>query len=126
VVHALYVPTNRTCTLFSVVHRVNAPYPVTIIPKNDDLPNFLRKSYYQPGLGDISAARYGLTGSQIINEWVADSPADFRKNLREAFNLESVRAILVNLAASHSVSIDDEGPENEEFDDESSGKSNDG
>jgi hypothetical protein len=94
VVHAKHEPTNRTVNLFSVVHRKTAPYPVTIYPKEDDLPNFLKKSYYSPSFG---AGLYikGMQGETIENEWVADSPGEFREQLRDAFNLGTVKASIL-------------------------------
>jgi hypothetical protein len=44
IVHAKHVPSNRTVTLFSVIYRPNTPYPATIQPKDDILPNYLKKS----------------------------------------------------------------------------------
>src|SRR5262245_4197935 len=48
IVHAKHVPSNRTVTLFSVIHRPGAPYPARILPR-DDLPDGFKKSYYRPG-----------------------------------------------------------------------------
>uniref|UniRef100_UPI004056E854 hypothetical protein n=1 Tax=Candidatus Electrothrix sp. TaxID=2170559 RepID=UPI004056E854 len=43
-VHAKHLPSNRTATLLSVIHRLNEPYPVTIRPRDENIPNFLKKS----------------------------------------------------------------------------------
>jgi hypothetical protein len=95
IVHAKYIPGNRTATLFSVVHRPNAPYPVTIQAEKEDLPEFLKKSYRKPDLGDI--ASIGMYGQEIQNKWVSDTPSEFRSKLEEAFNLGSVKRVVLSL-----------------------------
>jgi len=95
VVHAKHEPTNRTLNLFTVVHRQTAPYPVTIQPREDELPPFLKKSYYAPSLADIGRESLGRAmseGRTVANKWVAESPAEFRTKLKEAFNLGTVKA----------------------------------
>ncbi|QDU86656.1 hypothetical protein Pla175_00060 [Pirellulimonas nuda] len=118
IVHVKHVRSNRTGSLFSVVHRPNAPYPVTIFPKDAELPKFLRKSYYEPPVdvfGGISSSVLGVTkGKNVENEWVADTPAEFRQNLRDVFNLGVVKSVVLNLFASESVSPGDAVGEGEE------------
>lgn len=97
VVHAKHEPTNRTVQLFNVVHRPTAPYPVTIYPREDDLPNFLKKSYYSPPFGAGLVIK-GMQGETIENDWVADSPGEFRDKLKDAFNLGTVKASILALA----------------------------
>lgn len=102
VVHAKHIPSNRTATLLSVVHRDGQPYPVTIEPKDEDLPSFLRKSYYEPNrlsLFEINKQITGLTGETVSNPWVSDTPMEFRKKLADAFNLGVVKGKLLNLAS---------------------------
>jgi hypothetical protein len=95
IVHAKYIPGNRTATLFSVVHRPNAPYPVTIQPEKEDLPQFLKKSYLRPGLAGI--ASIGAFEQEIQNKWVSDTLSEFRSKLKEAFNLGSVKRVVLSL-----------------------------
>jgi hypothetical protein len=45
IVHAKHVVNNRTAQLFSIVHQPGKPYPVTIQPEKEELPDFLKKSY---------------------------------------------------------------------------------
>ncbi len=116
IVHAKHVPSNRTATLFSVVHRPNAPYPATIQPKDNDVPNVLKKSYYRPGLGD-AAIGIGMTkGRNVTNTWVSDTPSEFRAKLEEVFNLGTVKCEIFSLVsdAPADTADDDEGPTEEQ------------
>ena len=100
VVDAQYVPSNRTATLFDVVHRPGVPYPVTIQPKGTDLPDFLKRSYNRPGLAIIPQLANVLTQDQhVTNEWVADTPSEFRSKLTKAFNLGTTKSEILNLVS---------------------------
>ena len=108
VVHAKHVASNRTSTLFSIVHRPdNNPYPVSIQLEKDNLPDSLRKTYSRSGYLE-SAALIMASVSTINNPWVSDTPSEFRKKLAEAFNGGSVKGIIVNLTldASNDTSED--------------------
>lgn len=105
IVHAKDIPGNRTTTLFSVVHRKEEVYPVAIQPEKDDLPNFLKKTYYKPGIRDISVA--GMGGYEVQNKWVADTPAEFRTKLEEIFNDTNVKQAVFSLLA-HTPSVQEE------------------
>jgi hypothetical protein len=97
VVHAKHVVSNRTSTLFSIVHRPdNNPYPVRIQLEKDNLPDSLRKTYSTSGYLE-SAAVIMAAGRTVTNYWVSDTPTEFRKKLAEAFNEGSVKGIVVNL-----------------------------
>ena len=102
IVHAKHIPSNRSATLFSVVHRPSAPYPVTIQPKEGDLPNFLKKSYCEPGFAAIGAGISAMQSHTVKNKWVSDTPADFREKLEEVFNLGFVKSAILNLVSSSS------------------------
>lgn len=97
-VHAKHVPSNRTATLFSVIHRRNVPYPVTIQPREDNLPDILKKSYYEPGIIEFDPRMH--EGRTVENEWVSDTPAEFREKLSKAFNLSDVKTAIFNLTSS--------------------------
>jgi hypothetical protein len=118
IVHAKHIPSKRTATLFSVVHRPNTPYPISIQPKNDDLPTFLMKSYYKPGvtqslLKDSFEQVHG--GKTVTNYWVSDTPSEFRTKLGEVFNLGIVKSEILNLASNiRAVTTDDGGDGNNE------------
>ena len=116
IVHAKHVISSRTATLLSIVYRAGYPYPVTIQPKGVDLPIFLKKSYYKPGarfLADMKenipliptmsiAENQGVVGKQVLNQWVSDTPSEFREKLVEAFNLGAIKSEILNLALSTS------------------------
>jgi hypothetical protein len=110
IVHAKHNPTNRTATLFSVVHRPKTPYPATIQPKEDDLPDFLKESYYKPGIADIGAGISGIQGRTIENKWVSNTPAEFRAKLEEIFNLGVIKSEILNLVSSSSDVAEDDAP----------------
>lgn len=99
VVHAQHVESKRTVTLFSVIHRPEAPYPAKIQPRDDALPDFLRKHYYKPGIGDI-AANFSSTGKMIENQWVCETPVEFRRELKGVFNLGMLKAEILSLVSS--------------------------
>ncbi len=122
-VHAKHIPTNRTAALFYVIHRQKAPYPVTIQPKKEnDIPRFLKKSYYVPSTNFspispiVEAAELAFVNTDIernkrkliTNDWVSDTPSEFRENLADAFNLSGVKAIVLNLTSSKAQSGDDD------------------
>ena len=97
-VHAKHAPSNRTAALFSVIHRLNESYPVSIQPKaEDDLPKALWKSYYE-GPRDFPPEPEE-EGWVVTNEWVSDTPSEFRKKLGEAFNLSVVKVAVLNLTS---------------------------
>jgi hypothetical protein len=99
IVHAKHVPSNRTVKLFSVVHRPNAPYPARIYPEDDAVPDYLRKSYYKPGfsLANMRALRSETEGHEVRNQWVGDTPAEFRRHLIEVFNQGVLKSEVLGL-----------------------------
>lgn len=108
IVHAKNVASNRTATLFSIVHQPEKPYPVTIQPEKEDLPTFLKKSYYEPtSQSQLENLSVGLSmiavkgKNPVINPWVSDTPPEFRKKLSEAFNLGIVKREILNLTSSN-------------------------
>jgi hypothetical protein len=116
-VHAKHIPSNRTATLFSVIHRLNEPYPVTIQPRIEhNFPDILRREYYQhnpnyyPYNPDQVSPEFedeDEEGWTITNKWVSDTPSEFRKKLTEAFNLSEVKAAVLNLTSSKGTSVDE-------------------
>ncbi len=126
IVHAKHVPTDRISTLFSVIYRPNSPYPATIEPKKDDLPNFLKKSYYQPNHTqmatrlkvDENVRKYVemvSEGKEVKNTWVSDEPSEFREKLEQVFNLSIVKSDILNLLSGfqEATNNEDEELENE-------------
>lgn len=103
IVHAKHVASNRTSKLLSVVHRPSKPYPVTIDVEADDLPDFLKKTYTRrTGLGLFDPESLTEKTETVSNDWVADTPSEFRSKLAEALNLGSVKSTILNLASSTS------------------------
>jgi hypothetical protein len=115
IVHAKHLPSNRTVTLFSVVYRSKQPYPATIEPKDDDLPDYLKKSYYKQSPteklinGSIGGVSY--QGQQVKNTWVSDAPSEFRENLEQVFNLSIVKSDLLSLLSTIEKGAGDEPAE---------------
>lgn len=100
IVHAKHAANNRTAMLFSVVHEDGKPYPVAIQQKSEDLPSFLKKT---------SQRHAALTAIDFlapsVNQWVSDTPSEFRKKLTEAFNLGIVKREILNLASSVTANV---------------------
>ena len=97
IVHAKHIPSNRTATLFTVIHRPIAPYPATILIISEALPYCLKREYYRPGMQD-SFMPLDLEGETVTNPWVSETPAEFRTKLSEAFNQSIVKTIIFGLA----------------------------
>ncbi len=127
IVHAKHVPSNRTVTLFSVVHRHDAPYPARIQPRDDELPDILKKSYYRPGIADLGAGIANMAGRNITNKWVCDTPSEFRSRLSDAFNLGTLKSEILSLVSGAAPRLIDVKPredpvrENEEEKEEEKG-----
>ena len=116
IVRAKHVPTNRTAKLFSVIHRPDKPYPATFQLEEEELPNFLKRSYVRPGRSLIGIE--ALMGTSIStqektvsNPWVSDTPSEFEKNLKAVFNDGVIRGQILNLLADSSSDMDTESKE---------------
>jgi len=110
IVHAKHVPSGRTTTLFSVVHRPNAPYPASIQLKQVDLPDCLKKSYYDPGPFYFTSLMTTPQGRTVTNDWVSDTPSEFRTKLKKVFNLGATKMGILSLVSNTPV-IDANGTE---------------
>lgn len=95
-----HIPTSRAISLFTVNYRANHPYPARFFPKGDELPNYLKKSYKSRSLLSTVSLDNLSTGQQIQNEWVCDTPTEFRENLKKIINLGSIRSRIVSLLSS--------------------------
>ena len=106
IIHAKHVPTNRILALFRVKHLAGEAYPASIQPREDKLPNYLRKTYYEPGPADYMTQDdpNDEPGRIVTNKWVANSPAEFRNMLHEVFNLDSIKSALVAFVSTKPVS----------------------
>lgn len=104
VVHAKHVASNRTASLFSVVCRKGHPYPARLQPKDDELPDFFKKTYKTQSLGSLAAmsniVRQFNDEKWVKNEWVADTPSEFRERLEKVFNLGNIKSEILNLISS--------------------------
>lgn len=107
IVHAKHAPSNRTASLFSVVCRKGQPYPARLQPKDDELPNFFKKSYKTKDFNTFSAVSLAVqqlskVGEEkwVENHWVADTPSEFREKLEEVFNLGVVKSEILNLIST--------------------------
>ena len=103
IVHAKHIPSNRTAELFSIAHRLDTPYPVAIQPHEYELPNSLKKRYYQETPYEFEMRdQEPDAGYTVENPWVADTPSELRLLLKNAFNLGSVKSVILNLVSSYS------------------------
>jgi hypothetical protein len=75
------------------------------------LPNFLKKTYINPlnpslwkEINSALSKETVLSGT-ISNQWVSDTPSEFRKTLAEAFNLGIIKREILNLASSATKSV---------------------
>lgn len=94
-VYAHHVPSNRVASLFTVVSRNECPYPARLQPKIAELPRFFLKEYWDgPDHDDFRESCW------IKNEWVADSPSEFREHLKSILNLSHIKSELLNLISS--------------------------
>jgi len=100
-VHAQYVATNRTASLLSIAHRPISPYPARIYIRDGDVPSYLQKSYtVRTGVDFASISNSFANRTETVNnEWVADSPSEFRRLLSKALNLGGIKGIILNLAS---------------------------
>ena len=95
-----------------MIHRPGAPYPARIQPRDDELPDILKRSYYRPGIADIGATIGNVTGRQVTNKWVCDTPSQFRSELANVFNLATLKAEVLSLVSEDtSATASDEGTE---------------
>lgn len=106
VIHAKHVASNRTASLFSVVSRKGNPYPARLQPKDDQLPNFFKKSYKTSNLSSLAAISSSVIRQLneekwVTNEWVADTPGEFRDKLEKVFNLGNIKSEILNLITSN-------------------------
>ena len=110
-VHAMDFESDRSMSLFSVLHRPGRAYPARIqFDSSEDVPNFLRKEYYEPSLGalhDLSLSKIAR-GKHVKNKWVAETPNEFRSLLVSAMNLDHIKTGLVNLLSDELIGLSDD------------------
>jgi len=119
IVHAMHVASKRTASLFSIICRKGHPYPARIRPKDDELPNYLKKTYKtQPiSRASVASAMQTLIEEKWVNNpWVSETPSEFRFNLEKVFNLGNIKSEVLNLISSKGAYEDSDSsqPESDE------------
>jgi hypothetical protein len=61
---------------------------------------FLQRSYYKPGLSDVGLRMTIGQGHEVTNEWVSDTPSEFRSKLSKVFNLGVVKCEILSLVSN--------------------------
>lgn len=100
-----------TLNLFEASHQLNKPYPVAIVPPEDDIPGFLKEKRYvsgTPGISAVTAVQRavmqqvtgGTPGRYVENEWVCATPTEFEEKLTELFSEDYVKVRIISLIAS--------------------------
>jgi hypothetical protein len=109
-VYALHIPSQRLARLLTVVHVTEKPYPARIDPEKEDIPDYLRKEsagpVSPPPQAFIETIRASVSQYKRVDEWVCESPDEFRRQLVKALNLGSVKATVTNIVTVSSA--DDE------------------
>jgi hypothetical protein len=86
--------------LLEVQHLPGRLYPAAIVPPEEQVPDFLKKTRYIPTMGDAARALAQFDrGRQIENEWVASTPIEFADKVRKALSSPSVKSIVMSLLA---------------------------
>jgi hypothetical protein len=120
-VYIVHNPSKRMAKLLSIAHRPNQSYPVEIRPESFDIPEYLRKSYTiqkrrspsplfspQAYLRGMEGILPEVTTKTITNEWVCDTPAEFRSKLEEALSLGSVKSAINNIIAGTPIMVSEQ------------------
>ncbi len=112
-VYALHIPSQRLARLLTIFHVTEKPYPARINPEKEDIPDYLRKERIgassRSSLAAIESFRVSMSQNTSVDEWVCESPDEFRRQLVKALNRGSVKAAVTNIVTVSSV--DDETSE---------------
>ena len=85
--------------LFEAQHRPDVEYPVSLIPPDEKLPNYLKAQYDVPG-PPILRNDFGFTQNNVVvNKWVAKSPSEFTEKVREILKSPTVKSRVLSLLA---------------------------
>jgi len=117
-VHAKYIPTDQTITLFAIVYRPGSPYPSRIQPSDEELPDYFKKSYKRSGIADIATIVGAASTTEVTNQWVCDTPGEFRVKLKSVFNLGTLKSQIVSLISRPKLSDGVEGEANDDSEQE--------
>jgi hypothetical protein len=112
-VYAMHIPSERVESLLTVIYASGKPYPARISPEKDDIPEYLRKERFVPakisGLMSpsiLNTFREAIPAHTVSEEWVCESPEEFRKQLSKALTLGRVKSAITNIiAASGNVAV---------------------
>jgi hypothetical protein len=122
-VYIVHSPSKRMAKVLSLAHRPNQPYPIEIRPESFNIPKYLKKSYEIQTRRSPSSSVFSSLVDQmralertlpevitktITNEWVCDTPAEFREKLEKVFNLGVIKSTINNIIAGSSVQDDGE------------------
>lgn len=118
-VYIVHSPSKRMAKVLSVAHRPNHPYPIEIRPESFNIPKYLKKSYKTQSRRSLSPlfsiadqmraieSAPEFVTQTITNEWVCDTPTEFREKLEKAFNLGTVKSTILNIIAGSSQGDDE-------------------
>ena len=93
-VNAPRIPT--TIRLFEVHQPLEMDYPVRIVPPKLEVPEYLHKKVYRPGLA-MPTVTAAIQGTWEERQWVAESPGEFTEKLEKLLASTTIKAILFNL-----------------------------
>ena len=116
-VYAQHIPTERIENLLTVIHVCDKPYPARINLAKEDIPSVLRKERLVPvknaGLmaaGLLQTLSEAIPAHTVSEEWVCQSPGEFRKQLAKALTRGSVKSAITNIIAASSKDTDSSSP----------------
>ena len=91
--------TQDSVRLFEVSHQAQQPYPARIDPPSVELPSFLKRERYEPGLLEIPVVETLTKGRTVVNRWICSTPKELRKMLADLAESSEVKSRIVNLVA---------------------------
>lgn len=116
-VYAQHIPTERIENLLTVIHVCDKPYPARIDLVKEDVPAVLRKERLvpakRPGLmtaGLLQTLSEAIPAHTVSEEWVCQSPGEFRQQLAKALTRGSVKSAITNIIAASTKDTDSSSP----------------
>ena len=116
-VYAQHIPTERIENLLTVIHVCDKPYPARIDLVKEDVPAVLRKERLvpakSPGLmtaGLLQTLSEAIPAHTVSEEWVCQSPGEFRQQLAKALTRGSVKSAITNIIAASTKDTDSSSP----------------
>ncbi|MFN9610547.1 MAG: hypothetical protein ACK546_00080 [bacterium] len=106
-VFVVHIPSQRVAGLLTVFHVSGKPYPARIKPERHDVPDFLRKERAVPPRPTDLSKQHVLSSfasmapaHTVVEEWVCESPSEFRKQLAKALTQGSVKYTITSIVAA--------------------------